>query len=610
MRPFDPVNAVWTAEAWIKVGYPFPSSLASNRGGGEDYDEEGSASGEAGGRSGSSALRLRRDMVVMARTERFLRLRPTPAPTAASPAGSTAPASSALPQPSLPPGLGALTSPAVAPVLEAAARMQWSLCVRADGALAFNSLLFDPTSVPNGGTAFGETLASSGSSSSSGGGAASPAASASASLHSVASAPGAVPLGEWCHVAIVVDASAAAKEATARIKSAGAASDAAAARAGLPAVTAASLQQQQQQASAAGGGGAAGGGAATISPVARSPLVFDATPLPPATVRLFVDAAQVGEGKAVTALPLPLLDLPPAPGPTPATTGTAAAPSSASHPAFPSLPPQAASVLDGSRDCLLIGPDFIGRMAEVRLWAKRRTADELSDSKDFHLDSAESKRTKMSVVIRPATLPAGGTSFGGLGTPASSAGGAATPSSTGSGLAAPKLGGLAAPSGLGAAAATKRRMLSSAQAGGAAGEGGAPGASTPASQAAGPVTPGSEASAAFSAGGGEGAGTLAAHGDDRPGLDDDEEEAGAVGIRLGGRSGLGSSSGIRPPSGLGSSSGLRPPLGGGGLGAPPPPAGGASKKAAMARLGQGQASASGPTGPGSVSGAADAPPPS
>jgi len=177
---------------------------------------------------------------------------------------------------------------------------QWRLAVRPDGCLVFETF-------PGGG------------------GASSPASAASPRPSTVSSTPSALSLGEWRHVAVVVDSSGAAKEVAARVKGAGVSGE----------------------------------------PPSDSPL-------PPTTLRMFVDSVQVGEGSVESGLPL---SLPPSPAPLPL-------------------------------DMLLIAPDFVGRMAEVRLWAKKRGPADLSDTRDFHLDLAESgRKARMAITIRPATLP-------------------------------------------------------------------------------------------------------------------------------------------------------------------------------------------------------------
>ncbi len=43
----------------------------------------------------------------------------------------------------------------------------------------------------------------------------------------------------------------------------------------------------------------------------------------------------------------------------------------------------------GTTEHLVITLDFVGCISEVRLYAKKRSSDELVDTKDFHLDIAE-----------------------------------------------------------------------------------------------------------------------------------------------------------------------------------------------------------------------------
>jgi hypothetical protein len=124
VRPFDPVNAVWTFEAWIKPGYPYVGTAPGTevvRGGDDDAfggDEgDGMAAGAgAGSRGGAAAgrvnasMRVGRDLIVAARAERY--------PRTISPAAPLATAT------------------------EVAVRMQWSLAVRGDGAVAFTAFPF------------------------------------------------------------------------------------------------------------------------------------------------------------------------------------------------------------------------------------------------------------------------------------------------------------------------------------------------------------------------------------------------------------------------------------------------------------------------------------
>ena len=215
----------------------------------------GAAARPSPGGGGAASLRLGRDLVLAGRTERF--------------AGASSSAQSI--------GGGRVSS-----------QWQWQLVVRRDASLAF--------------AAFPLSSASSSSSSSSGGHAhLAPAPSVAASR------PGAVPLGSWVHLAVTVDASGAARESAARLKS--------------------------------------GGPAATTTP--------------DATVRLFVDGEQLEEGPVRTAPPLPLLDpLPP---------GQALPAAQAGSPAAAAVAAGTLAAAAGTSDQLLIGPDFVGRLAEVRL---------------------------------------------------------------------------------------------------------------------------------------------------------------------------------------------------------------------------------------------------
>ena len=264
LRAADPVTGAFTLEMWAQVGWPFaggvPASAAggvNGGGGGGDEDEEGgmgAAARPSPGGGGAASLRLGRDLVLAGRTERF--------------AGASSSA------PSI--GGGRVSS-----------QWQWQLVVRRDASLAF--------------AAFPLSSASSSSSSSSGGRAhLAPAPSVAASR------PGAVPLGSWVHLAVTVDASGAARESAARLKS--------------------------------------GGPAATTTP--------------DATVRLFVDGEQLEEGPVRTAPPLPLLDpLPP---------GQALPAAQAGSPAAAAVAAGTLAAAAGTSDQLLIGPDFVGRLAEVR----------------------------------------------------------------------------------------------------------------------------------------------------------------------------------------------------------------------------------------------------
>jgi hypothetical protein len=138
-------------------------------------------------------------------------------------------------------------------------------------------------------------------------------------------------------------------------------------------------------------------------------------PLDAASVRLFVGGKQVAEGTVRTARPLPLLlELPAAVRNGHPLSPEALAASSASHSSMlDSLPPHwsIAGAADraqagAGRDLLLLGPNLIGCLSEVRVWLVRRSAEELSGSGDFPLDLAESKKSKLQVVIRAAAPPA------------------------------------------------------------------------------------------------------------------------------------------------------------------------------------------------------------
>jgi hypothetical protein len=186
---------------------------------------------------------------------------------------------------------------------------------------------------------------------------ASAAGGAGAAPPALASAPAAARLGAWAHYALTVDGGAAAKEAVARARANGAAADAAAAATGA----------------GAGADADADAGAAHAPPPALPFPAGASPPLPPLAVRLYVNGALVAEGPVRAGEALPPHALVGAPG----------------------------GVAD---EALLLAPGATARVSEVRLWAKRRSEEELNDTKDFHLDLAQGKR--MSIAIRPARLPA------------------------------------------------------------------------------------------------------------------------------------------------------------------------------------------------------------
>jgi hypothetical protein len=160
------------------------------------------------------------------------------------------------------------------------------------------------------------------------------------------SPPGAAPFGVWAHYAVTVDGGGAAKEAVARARANGAAIEA--------------------------WGAAGGGGAPSLPFPPAAPGAPPHPPLPPLHVRLFVNGAQAAEGPVRAGEALPPHPLVGAPG-------------------------------GGADEALLLAPGAVARVAEVRLWAKRRSADELGDTKDFHLDLAQGK--KMTISIKPARVP-------------------------------------------------------------------------------------------------------------------------------------------------------------------------------------------------------------
>ena len=49
---------------------------------------------------------------------------------------------------------------------------------------------------------------------------------------------------------------------------------------------------------------------------------------------------------------------------------------------------------------LVLCPEVVGRVAEVRLWASHRTEDQLQDFMDTHLDLADTRRKKLAVQIK------------------------------------------------------------------------------------------------------------------------------------------------------------------------------------------------------------------
>ena len=376
LRPFDPTNAVFTIEAWVKPGMPYGAASSSSSGtddfGGDDDGEGGSS------RGGGGKITLQRPLIIASRAERYH------APSATVP--NAAAASSV-------------------PLEQQRIRHQWSLSLQPDGALAFTAFPWasatQPASVPtptslNALPGAPDAAAGSAAATAAAAGAAAPGAMASPSV--VSSPAGCVPLGEWRHVAVVVDGSAAAKESALRLK-----------------VTARAMEAGR--------------------PVPA--LAAWDRPLPDASVRLLVDGEVVGEGKVKTAMPLPLLEAP----------LNAAADAGAPPPPQPAVSPDSVA-----SDYLLFGPDFVGRMGEVRLWAKKRSPEEIGDGKDFHLDLAETKKTRMQINIKPATLPGGGSTTAALAAPSSAAASATPPI----GLAAPGAAAAAASGGPSAALSMRR----------------------------------------------------------------------------------------------------------------------------------------------------------
>ena len=204
VRPWDPVTAVWTFEAWVKVGSPAPSSSAASGGGaaGDDNhighatssgnveDEEGEGGGASN--SGSAGVVLERDVTIASHGEWF----------AAHPSSTSA------------------ASPASAYTL----RPQWTLAVTPAGALVFTAFPFasptrpacppTPKTIATAGAppVIASPLPEGGVGGGGGGG------GTLTSPSSVSSAAGSVRLGEWTHVALVVDGSAAAREVAGRLK--------------------------------------------------------------------------------------------------------------------------------------------------------------------------------------------------------------------------------------------------------------------------------------------------------------------------------------------------------------------------------------------------------
>jgi hypothetical protein len=309
VRPFDAVNAAFTIEAWFKVGYPYTTALPAQEMEGEEYEEDADGSAPQKLKAkGNDALKVGRELLLFARTERYAKI---PAP-----------------------------STAIAAANEVGLRYQWSLSVRPDGNVVFASLPGTPEA------------------------------------RDLTTKSPVVSFGEWVHVALVVDASNAAKEAAARMKAAHVTNETATLKAlGNPAPIA---------------------NGPPIHPAVLSvPLVYDSVSLSDAVVRVYINGDQVIDGKVSTAMPLPLLDLPAPP------TGINVVPGAITN--------ALRTAVAATCDHLLVAPDFVGRVSEVRLWAKKRSSEEIADSKDFHLDLAESKRTKMQIVIKPATV---GPTFG------------------------------------------------------------------------------------------------------------------------------------------------------------------------------------------------------
>jgi hypothetical protein len=211
-------------------------------------------------------------------------------------------------------------------------KTQWMLSVTAEGSLTFDAF-------PDGAFASGEESDDS---------PRSPKSPESRPSTRISTAAGTIPFGEWRHVALVVDASAAAKESAIRLKSA--------------AVTA---------------------GTNSTSSLSSPP---PPPPLPSARVRLFIDgeAADDAEGDIGCLMPLPVID-----------------DRLDTHDGSAATSPSAAL----TTDFLVLAPGFVGRLGEVRLWSKKKSSDEISEAKDFHLDMAESKRGKMTIQIRAAAAP-------------------------------------------------------------------------------------------------------------------------------------------------------------------------------------------------------------
>jgi hypothetical protein len=202
-------------------------------------------------------------------------------------------------------------------------RYQWTLSAQPNGALAFTAF---PFASPNMNASSAPSSAVPGA----------PASGGTLTAPSVVStAADALPLGEWRHVAIVLDATAAAKEVAARLKAAGAT------------------------------------GAAPSE-----------APLPDAAVRLYVDGVSAlegeddneGVGRVRTAMPLPPLDPIPSGTMAPAAAGEvvcmmrilALIVRTAGAQPQPLVPP--ASIVAGAAgttDHLLLGPDLVGRIGEV-----------------------------------------------------------------------------------------------------------------------------------------------------------------------------------------------------------------------------------------------------
>lgn len=158
-RPFDAVTATFTLEAWTKVGTSEPGSSFQRSSADAFVDEH--SSGDGFGDSDAKATYTDTENVLFARTEQI------------------------YPQD----GSGANTN---APLF----RYQWKLFVRRNGSLVFQAFVSNPhTPLPP--------------------------EVPTVVTQEVSSEAGTVPYGQWVHVALVVDASAALREIHSRIRSAG-----------------------------------------------------------------------------------------------------------------------------------------------------------------------------------------------------------------------------------------------------------------------------------------------------------------------------------------------------------------------------------------------------